>query len=160
MKTSKVIPVVVAALLTMGSAATVFAGPSTGWPNNKGEVCLQVLEGVEVVGTVQMYVTQMGDGHYLVLGRNIEETEVIPFIGAAELVENKTMVRMHGTASGVMQPTSSTDPGDVHGSLVTMILDRGSLVGTLEGLDINSALDNSEFHVEYSGMKNIRPCGQ
>ena len=156
MKTSKVVLMLVAALLLTGTVATAFAAPSMGWPNNKGEVCLQVLKDDTVVGTVHMYVTKMGDGHYLVLGRSTEATEVVPFIGAAELVENKTMVRMHFTASGVMPPLGE-DEGDVHGTLATMMLDRATLVGTVHGLDMNFDFRTRVFGGEY-GTGDILPC--
>lgn len=161
MKTSKVVLSLVTAFFLGGSAVTAFAAPPNGWPSNKGEICLEVVESGAIVGTVNMYVTKMGDGHYLVLGRNIEPAEVVPFIGTAEIVATTTgpMVKMHVTASGVMPPVPPADPGDVHGNMTTVMLDPSTLEGTVETLNLMALKDNTDFRVEAGSVRYLRRCG-
>lgn len=162
MKLSKVTLMSVIVLLIAGLAFSAGAAPPGGWPNNKGEIYLEILDGAVVTGTLNLFSMKLGDGHYLVLGRNIEPAEVVPFIGAAEIVTTASgpMVRIHATASGVMPAVPPADPGEVHGGLATVMLNPVTLEGTLENLDLMSLKDNSYYKVEYGGSKVLRPCGQ
>jgi hypothetical protein len=121
------------------AASISFAGAKAGqawlWPDKQGEICLEIYNGTELDGTVYMYVKKMGDDHYLVLGRNVEEDGTTPFIGAAEIVtvEGETKVRIHATASG-------TTSGSVHGTMATMFLDPVHLTGILTSIDMKREL--------------------
>jgi len=186
MRLSKGILVWVVVAFLLGVSAVAFAAPPTGWPVNRGEICLNVWgeNGVcatcQKLGTVSMYVSKMGDGHYLVVGRNTEyeddaETvkEIVPFIGAAELVDmdGVTKVRIHITGSGAM-PAENGDPGDAHGNMTTVILDPVSLIGTVETIDfmaLKTTIDleddtledyqyGEDYDIKYAGLKELYPC--
>ncbi len=186
MRLSKVILTGVVVAFLLGVSAVAFAAPPTGWPNQRGEICLNVwgenseCKTCQKLGTVSMYVSKMGDGHYLVVGRNTEyeddaETvkEIVPFIGAAELVpiDGVMKVRMHITGSGAM-PAVNGDPGDAHGNMTTVILDPVSLIGTVETIDFmalkttvdleDDASENYEYgqdyDIKYAGLNELRPC--
>lgn len=166
MKRSRVILFLLVLSMIAGTASISFAGggKSDGawlWPEKKGEICLDVYgpNGVcaccEHLGTVEMYVTQMGDGHYLVLGRSNEATETVPFIGTAEIVEiaGETKVRIHVTASG-------TSSGDVHGNMTTVILDPVTLSGDHWTLDFHAPKTplGTPGEFEYNGVRCLSPC--
>lgn len=159
MRISKAVFFLVLFLFVAVAAATSFAGPKPGkawlWPDKKGEICLELYNGTTLDGTVHMYVTKMGDGHYLVLGRNIEADGVTPFIGAAEIVtvEGETKVRIHATASGLTS-------GSVHGTMATMFLDPVDLTGILTSIDMNANCTQYPIDptIECSGVRSVSPC--
>lgn len=187
MRLSKVILTGVVVAFLLGVSAVAFAAPPTGWPNQRGEICLDVRGGNSIcatcqkVGTVSMYVTKMGDDHYLVVGRNTEYEndevtvkEIVPFIGAAELVpmDGVMRVRMHITGSGAM-PADGGDPGDAHGNMTTVILDPVTLKGKIESVDVMALKTTTAagesiygpfeygeaYDIKYYGKKYLYPCG-
>lgn len=159
MRVSKAVLFLVLLSFVAVAASISFAGAKAGqawlWPDKQGEICLEIYNGTELDGTVYMYVKKMGDDHYLVLGRNVEEDGTTPFIGAAEIVtvEGETKVRIHATASG-------TTSGSVHGTMATMFLNPVTLTGILTSIDMNANCTQYPIDptVECSGVRSVSPC--
>lgn len=159
MRISKVVLFLVLLSFVAVVATISFAGAKAEkawlWPDKQGEICLELYNGTELDGTVHMYVTKMGDNHYLVLGRKFEEEGVTPFIGAAEIVTvaGETKVRIHATASGTYE-------AKVHGTMATMFLDPESLTGILTTIDMSANCSQYPENptIECSGVRSVSPC--
>ncbi len=163
MRSSKSVLFLVVLVFVVVAASVAFAGPKDGktwlWPDKEGEICLEkVTPGICPScydGELYMHVKKMGDNHYLVLGRYEENGEVIPFIGAAEIVtvDDEAKVRIHATISG-------RTADEVYGSMVTIFLDPEDLTGTLDSMDMNTSKTTADdYSISYPDEKEVRPCG-
>jgi hypothetical protein len=148
--------VVIAALLT-GAAVVTFAAGSQGWPKQEGEVCLSTyVPDLEYpVGKVEMYVTRMGKGHFLVVGRSIEGSgDIDPFIGSAEIIQledGSSMLRMHATLSFASAAT-------FHGQTVIFEADPRTLIGSFQVAMMSVSKSDGTSTINYLGGFTGKPC--
>jgi len=113
-----------------------------------GEFCWEDDEG----GIVQLAITKLGDGHYLINGRHTDTSgNVQALIGNGEVAAGQLVVHL---------TTSSFDAGEVWAFLATAVFDLPGLNGIIEGLDVWYEKPAGPPGVGYDGTQTLTkvPC--
>jgi hypothetical protein len=118
------------------------------WPKKHGELCWETGAPGELV---RLYVTNMGNGHYLVLGSVAENGNIQAVHGNAELVGEEVI--MHVTASG-------SDEYEVFGFQGSVALDLSTLDGTADGISLSCDKTTNVCELNYDGevALDLVPC--
>jgi len=115
-------------------------------PRSKGEFCIQSENG----GIARLFVTNMGNKHYIVNGVvAVEDGRVEALFGSAEVKDGK--VYMTITSSG-------SNDSDTWSSTGYVVLDASTLNGTVESMDIDHDKTNPDpksAEVSHNGPETL-----
>ena len=124
-------------------------GQAASWPSDKGELCWQG-DGSNTI--IRLFITNMGNRHYVVNGIVMEPGGYVePIIGSEEIVGKEIYV------------TSTSAGGDASATWTFIgrwVMDKSTLDGTLEIMGVTYNVGDPTPHMDYDGPLTLAhtPC--